>query len=376
VSGATDRRAARVDADIPILENVPLAPRTTLGVGGPARFYAEARSPEAVRDALAWARERGIETMVLGGGSNLLVADRGVAALVLRVHILGVDVYTLGRAKVLGAGAGEPWDRLVERAVESGWAGVECLSGIPGDVGATPIQNVGAYGQEVADTILSVRAIDRTTGDLVDIPAAECGFSYRDSVFKRSYKDRFVITRVDLRLEPGGAPLVRYAELVRALAAEPAPTLAGVRDTVLALRRSKSMVYDPADENHRSAGSFFTNPIVSDAVLADAREAARAVLRPGEEMPEFPAGPGLTKLAAGWLIERAGIAKGTGEGPVGVSTRHALAIVNRGGATASQIVAFAAWIKRRVRERFGVTLVPEPVLVGFDPHETAALLAP
>lgn len=365
-----------MDADVPILENVALAPRTTLGVGGPARFYAEPHSPEAVREALAWARERGIEVMVLGGGSNLLVADRGVAALVLRVHIRGVDVYTLGGAKVVVAGAGEPWDPLVARTVHDGFAGLECLSGIPGDVGATPIQNVGAYGQEVADTILSVRAIDRATGDEVEISADECRFSYRDSVFKRALEDRFVLTHVAYRLQPGGAPSVRYAELGRALGDSSSPSVAAVRQVVLALRRSKSMVYDPADENHRSAGSFFTNPIVDGTLLARAREAAREVLRPGEKMPEFPTGHGLTKLAAGWLIERAGFTKGWGEGPVGLSTRHALAIVNRGGATASQIVAFAAHIKRGVRERFGVTLVPEPVLAGFEPHETAELLAP
>ncbi len=363
-----------MDADITILENVSLAPRTTLEVGGPARFYAEPRTPEAAREALAWARDRGIPVMILGGGSNLLVADRGVPALVLCVHIRGVEVYTLGGAVVMMAGAGEPWDGLVARAVESGWAGLESLSGIPGAAGATPIQNVGAYGQEVSQTLLSVKAIELATGDEVEIPAGACGFGYRDSAFKRELAGRFLITHVAFSLRPGGAPSIRYAELSRALAGSPAPTLADVRRTVLALRRSKSMVHDPADENHRSAGSFFTNPIVTEAVLDRAREAAEAVLRPGEKMPEFPAGSGLTKLAAGWLIERSGFTKGAGEGAVGLSTRHALAIVNRGGATASEIVAFAASIKRRVRERFGVTLMPEPVLVGFEATETAELL--
>lgn len=365
-----------MDADIPILENVPLAPRTTLEVGGPARFYAEPRTPEAVREALAWAHERRIAVMVLGGGSNLLVADRGIAALVLRVHIRGVDVYTLDGATVVMAGAGEPWDALVARAVEHGWAGIECLSGIPGDVGATPIQNVGAYGQEVSDTLLSVRAIDRRTGDDVELTAAECQFAYRDSVFKHALKDRYLITHVAFRLQPGAPPAIRYAELSRALGATPTPTLAATRSTVLALRRSKSMVHDLADENHRSAGSFFTNPIVPEALLRQARESAEAILHPGEKMPEWPAGPGLTKLSAGWLIERSGLTKGTTDGPVGLSTRHALAIVNRGGATASQIVAFATSIKRRVHDRFGITLVPEPVLAGFEPHEVSELLAP
>jgi UDP-N-acetylmuramate dehydrogenase len=365
-----------VDADIPILENVPLAPRTTLEVGGPARFYAEPHTVEAARDALTWARERGIAVTVLGGGSNLLVADRGVSGLVLRVHIRGVDVYTLDAAKILVAGAGEPWDPLVARAVDHGWSGFECLSGIPGDVGATPIQNVGAYGQEVADTITSVRALDRRTGEEVELTAADCDFAYRDSAFKRAFKDRFLITHVAFRLTPGGPPTIRYAELARALASTSSPTLADTRAAVLALRRSKSMVHDRADENHRSAGSFFTNPIVDAAILARAREAAEDILLAGEKMPEFPAGPGLTKLAAGWLIERAGFTKGFGSGPVGLSTRHALAVVNRGGATSAHIVELATTIKRAVRDVFGVTLVPEPVLLGFDPPEIAELIAP
>ncbi len=364
-----------VSPSILVTESVPLAPRTTLGVGGPARAFAEARTEDDVRAALEWARAKALPVMILGGGSNLLVADRGVEALVLRVRIEGVDVDLEGGAAHVTAGAGEPWDALVERAVTSSWAGLECLSGIPGDVGSTPIQNVGAYGCEVADTLTRVTAVDRTTLETVHLPASECGFAYRDSAFKRAWEGRFVITRVTFRLVPGGPPTVRYAELKRALVAIPSPSLADVRAVVIALRRSKSMVYDPSDANHRSAGSFFTNPIVGEDILLHAREAAKSVLRAGEPMPEFAAGPGLTKLAAGWLIERAGFKKGTFEGPVGLSTNHALAIVNRGGATAADIVRFAVKVKRGVFDRFGVTLMPEPVLVGFDPHETADLLA-
>ncbi|MEZ4308010.1 MAG: UDP-N-acetylmuramate dehydrogenase [Polyangiaceae bacterium] len=364
----------RSETDIAILENVPLAPRTTLSVGGPARFYAEAHTAAAVRSALGWARERGIDVHVLGGGSNLLVADRGFAGLVLCVHIRGIDMYTSNGAVHVTVGAGEPWDGFVARAVGEGWAGVECLSGIPGLVGATPIQNVGAYGQEVADTIEHVEAIERATGDVMTFSAADCGFAYRDSAFKGAMAGRFVLTRVTFRLVPGGAPAIRYGELSRALAEHTSPSLAVVRETVVRLRRSKSMVYDAADENHRSAGSFFMNPIVDEATLARAREAAAGVLRPGETMPEFAAGPGRTKLAAGWLIERAGFKKGAGDGAVGLSTKHALAIVNRGGATAAQVVAFAARVRRGVRERFGVTLSPEPVLLGFEARETSELL--
>jgi UDP-N-acetylmuramate dehydrogenase len=362
-----------VITDVPLLEDVPLAPRTTLGVGGPARFYAEPRSPHAARSALSWARERGIAVKVLGGGSNLLVADRGVAALVLGVHIEGINVYTTADGVHVTAGAGEAWDPFVARAVDAGWAGIECLSGIPGKVGATPIQNVGAYGQDVSETIERVDAIDRTTLEAVSFTAAECGFAYRDSVFKRELEGRHLITHVTFRLAPGGAPALRYAELTRALAGTASPSLAQVREAVLALRRSKSMVYDAADENHRSAGSFFTNPIVTEAQLTAARAAARSLLREGEAMPEFPAEGGLTKLSAGWLIERSGFQRGAGEGRVGLSTKHALALVNRGGATAAELVAFATKVKRRVREVFGVTLVPEPVLVGFEPEEIADL---
>lgn len=364
-----------MDADIPILENIPLAPRTTLDIGGPARFYAEPHSVDVARDALAWARERGIAVTILGGGSNLLIADRGISGLVLRVHIRGIDVYTLGTSKIMVAGAGEPWDALAQRAVEHGWAGIECLSGIPGDAGATPIQNVGAYGQEVSQTILNVRALDVHTGDEVEISAEDCQFAYRDSAFKRGLKDRFLITHVAFRLIPGGAPEIRYGELSRALAGVADPTLAAVRSAVLDLRRSKSMVYDPTDENHRSAGSFFTNPIVDEATLLRVREAARDVLLPGEKMPEFPAGRGYTKLAAAWLIERSGFTKGAGDGPVGLSTRHTLAIVNRGGATARDVLRFATAVKHKVRDTFGVCLMPEPVLAGFEPDETAELLA-
>lgn len=363
---------------LPIIEQAPLSSRTTLGVGGAARFFAEARSEDEVRAALAWARDRGLPVHVLGGGSNLLVADRGLDALVLRVRIEGVEIRTVGGHTVLVAGAGEPWDAVVARAVEEDLTGIECLSGIPGDAGATPIQNVGAYGQEVADTIHHVEAIDRASGERAEFFAQGCGFAYRDSHFKHKYKDRFVITRVGFSLERGRAPKLYYPELNRALACNESPSLAQVRAAVLGLRRGKSMVYDPADENHRSAGSFFTNPIVGAALLESVRAAAESALKPGEEMPQFAAGPGLskTKLSAAWLIERAGFRKGTGEGRVGLSTKHTLAIVNRGGATAAEIVAFALSIKRGVFERFGVSLVPEPVFAGFAPHETAALLEP
>lgn len=356
-----------------IREHVPLAALTTLGVGGPARWFVEATTEPAVAEALAWAAARSFPTLVLGGGSNLLVADRGFDGLVLRARIRGVTL-TDGD---LEAGAGEPWDDLVAYAVASGLAGIECLSGIPGDVGATPIQNVGAYGQEVAETITRVRAIERATGATVTLDAARCGFGYRDSVFKREDAGRFVIVAVRFALRPGGAPALRYAELAKWLPTQvgrATPTLDGVRRTVIELRRGKSMVLDPGDENGRSAGSFFMNPTLDGEAFAaaQARVEAAGVLRPGEEMPSYPAGARV-KLSAAWLIERAGFPRGTHDGAVGISTRHSLAIVNRGGATAAEILAFARRVRESVVAHFGVALTPEPVTVGFTPDELAGL---
>jgi UDP-N-acetylmuramate dehydrogenase len=346
-------------------------------VGGPARFFTEAEDEAAVIEALGWAQSRGLPVVVLGGGSNMLIADRGLEALVLRIGIRGIATSIEGDVVTLTAGAGEPWEPLVERAVSSGWAGIECLSGIPGDTGAAPIQNVGAYGQEVAETIARVRLVERATGSIEELDNAACGFGYRDSIFKREARDRYAVVGVTFTLRRGGAPAVRYAELERRLAATGGATsLAAVRDAVLALRRSKSMLLDPADENGRSAGSFFMNPVVSEAMFSSlkARLADDGSLAPGEVVPSFPGGGGLVKLSAAWLIERAGFRKGTRDGSVGLSTRHALAIVNRGGASAAAIVAFASRVKGAVEERFGVRLVPEPALLGFEPGEIADLV--
>ncbi|XXV11218.1 UDP-N-acetylmuramate dehydrogenase [Sorangium sp. So ce1335] len=364
-----------------------MAPLTTLGVGGPARFFAEAADEAAVVEAFRFAEARGVPLFVLGGGSNLVVSDRGVDALVLRVRVRGValvggrDAVDDGRGPraLVRAGAGEGWDDVVARAVAEGLAGVECLSGIPGDVGATPIQNVGAYGQEVAETIAEVRAVDRATGATAVIAGADCGFGYRDSQFKRAWRGRYVITAVTFALRPGGAATVRYPELQRALAAPAggaAPPLAEVRRAVIALRRGKSMVLDPADENGRSAGSFFMNPTLEAGAAAGAiaRIEAAGVLAPGEAIPQYPAGGGRVKLSAAWLIERAGFAKGTRHGAAGISTRHTLALVNRGGATATELLDLARRVRRGVLDRFGVALTPEPDLVGFAPGEIADLV--
>lgn len=355
-------------AALDVRTDVPLAPLCTLGVGGPARAYVRAASEADLRNAAGWAHERALPLVLLGGGSNLLVADEGFPGLVAHVALRGVWVAAAGDQVEVTAAAGEDWDALVARAVAAGWAGLECLSGIPGRVGATPIQNVGAYGQDVSETIVRVRCLELATGATVELAGDACGFGYRDSRFKAGDRGRFAILAVTYRLRPKAPPVVRYAELARAFEQAPAPALEDVRRIVLDLRRAKSMVLDPADPNRRSAGSFFVNPTVG----TDAAERVRAAVArlhdaaTAQAMPAFPAAGGRVKLSAAWLIERAGLAKGYGEGPVGLSTRHSLAIVNRGGATARGIVAFARQVRDRVEERFGVRLAPEPVLLGLD----------
>ncbi len=346
-------------------ENVPLAPRTTLAVGGPARWFVEAREESAVLDALAWARTRGVPLRVLGGGSNLVVPDEGVDALVVKIDLRGVSTREAGGALELTAAAGEPWDDLVRRAVERGWAGLECLSGIPGLVGATPIQNVGAYGQEVSETVTAVRALDTREGAVATLAGRDCGFVYRDSRFKSGEPGRWVVLSVSYRLRPGGPPTLRYADVEKHLEARrlAAPTLADVRESVLAIRRAKSMVLDdPGDPNRRSCGSFFTNPIVTAAELA---EVERRVSDPA--MPRWPQPDGRVKLSAAWLIERAGFRRGHRHGTVGLSSRHALAIVCHEGARARDVVAFAGELQAAVRERCGARLTLEPVVWDQSP---------
>jgi UDP-N-acetylmuramate dehydrogenase len=344
-----------------IRQHVPLAPLSTLGIGGPARWYAVASTPADVAAADAWCRDRGVELFALGGGSNLVIADEGLDRLVLRIEIDGVSMTPSGDSTSVRAGAGEPWDRLVGAVVDRGLAGVECLSGIPGSVGGTPIQNVGAYGQEVADTIDRVEVFDRATRTLTELRNRDCGFAYRMSRFKSSDAGRFIVTGVSFTLATGAAAAT-YPDIVRHLHASgtTAPTAADVRAAVLAVRRAKGMVLDAGDPDTRSVGSFFMNPVVS----ADTREhVARSA---GVTPPGFALQDGRTKLPAAWLIERAGFGKGFVDGAVGTSTKHPLALINRGGATARDVLRLATRIKRQVLDRFGVALRPEPIFVGFD----------
>lgn len=334
----------------PILrENTPLAPLTTMGLGGPARYLAECTSLAELRACLTWAAAEGLPVQVLGRGSNVLFADAGYSGVVLKVGLAGV-VFS---GETVEVAAGEDWDSFVRHCVERGLAGVECLSGIPGSVGATPIQNVGAYGQEVKDTIAEVRALDRQTLAEIAFAPAECGFAYRQSRFKGADRDRFIVTSVTYRLDASGQPQIRYPELRRHVN-DAQPTLAAVRDAVLALRRGKSMVIDPQDPNARSVGSFFLNPVITAAAFAALQDRYPKV-------PHFPDAAGV-KVPAAWLVEQAGFHKGLQRGEVGISERHALALVNRRGTT-RQVLALAGEIRDAVEQTFGIRLEREPVLV-------------
>jgi len=341
-----------------IRESVPLAPFTTLGIGGPARYFAEAATEDEVADAVAWARERGLPLFVLGGGSNLLVRDAGFEGLVLHISLCGIEHDGNGLFEVA---AGEIWDAFVDLALALDMAGIECLAGIPGSVGGTPVQNVGAYGQEVAETIESVRALDRSTGVWTTLPHRECRFRYRESLFNTDEPNRYIVTSVRFRLRPHGVPSLRYAELQRMLANQPSPTLAEVAATVRELRRRKGMLLVPGDPDCHSAGSFFKNPIISADDLL--RIAAAAGVAP-TEIPQWPAAEHRIKLPAAWLLERAGFRKGYADGAAGLSTRHTLALVNRGGATSADIERLQDHIVATVSARFGLTLEREPVLLG------------
>ena len=353
-----------------IEENKPLAPLTTLRIGGPARWFARAECEDDVEEAAGWARAHGVPLFVLGGGSNLLVADKGFNGLVLQIGIKGVRVSRGEIAaddRVYEVGAGEDWDGFVRRSVEENCAGLECLAGIPGTVGGTPVQNVGAYGQEVAAVISRVRAFDLSEHKYLEFAVIECGFAYRRSRFNSEDYRRFVLTRVDYRLRSGGAPILRYAELQRLFANDAKPSLSEVTTQVRRIRQSKGMLLVEGDADCRSAGSFFKNPVVS------AEQVKEIALVAGKEPPQFTVGEGshgadLVKVPAAWLIEQAGFSKGYARGATGISSRHTLALINHGGATAGEISALAEEITQAVEVRFGVRLAMEPICVGFNGH--------
>ncbi|GAA5699669.1 UDP-N-acetylenolpyruvoylglucosamine reductase [Streptomyces avermitilis] len=347
------------------LHDAPLAPLTTFRLGGPATRLITATTDAEVIAAVREADDSGTPLLLIGGGSNLVIGDKGFAGTALRIATTG---FGLDGTKVELA-AGEVWTDAVARTVEAGLAGIECLAGIPGSAGATPIQNVGAYGQEVSSTITEVIAYDRKTHETVTIPNAECAFSYRHSRFKAD-PERYVVLRVRFELEDadGLSAPVKYAETARALGVEPGDRvpLAAARETVLGLRSGKGMVLDPEDHDTWSAGSFFTNPILTEAECAAFHARVRERLGADAVPPAYPAGDGRTKTSAAWLIDKSGFTKGYGSGPARISTKHTLALTNRGEATTEDLLALAREVVAGVRDAFGITLVNEPVTVGVE----------
>jgi UDP-N-acetylmuramate dehydrogenase len=349
-------------------EDVLLGPLTTLGVGGAARWFVRAGSAHDVAAAHRWCTQRNVPLTVLGRGSNVVVSDQGVTGLVLQMAVSGIDVAQKGDAWTVDAGAGMPWTTVVDAAVDRDLAGVECLAGIPGSVGGTPIQNVGAYGQDVSGVIDRVDAFDRATERSVRLSADACGFGYRSSRFKTVDVGRFIICAVRYVLRPG-PPTLTYPDVIRYFeeAGMTTVTVADIRTAVRSIRAKKGMMLDAADPNTSSVGSFFVNPVVPDKEhvrLCDEWGDVPAFLQPGGRM----------KIPAAWLIERSGFERGYMIGGVGISTKHPLAIVARDGATAAAVVALAVQVKRQVLERFGVVLQPEPKFVGFDRNENVAYL--
>ncbi|WNE98123.1 UDP-N-acetylmuramate dehydrogenase [Streptomyces luomodiensis] len=347
------------------LHDAPLAPLTTFRLGGPANRLITATTDDEVIAAVREADAAGTPLLVIGGGSNLVIADKGFDGTALHIATSG---FTLDGTR-LELAAGESWSDAVARTVRAGLAGIECLAGIPGSAGATPIQNVGAYGQEVAATITEVIAYDRRADQVVTIPNADCAFSYRHSRFKAD-PDRHVVLRVRFELEDAGglsAP-VRYAETARVLGVEVGDRVpaAVARETVLGLRAGKGMVLDPEDHDTWSAGSFFTNPVLTEDAYAAFLARAAERLGPDTAPPAFPAGDGLIKTSAAWLIDKAGFTKGYGTGPARISTKHTLALTNRGEATTEDLLALAREVVAGVEDAFGVTLVNEPVTVGVS----------
>ncbi|MDQ3089142.1 MAG: UDP-N-acetylmuramate dehydrogenase [Acidobacteriota bacterium] len=343
-----------------IQENVPLAELTTFKIGGKARFFVRAKSETEIIEALEFAEQNSLDIFILGGGSNILIADEGFDGLVLQIALKGISTFAEKDGTIyVTANAGEDWDEFVKICVEKNLAGIECLSGIPGFVGGTPVQNVGAYGQEVSETIVSVRCFDRRAKEIKELTNAECGFAYRTSVFNTTRKNQYIVLAVTYALELNGEAKIVYADLKNYFG-DKKPTLAETRNAVLKIRSAKSMVIDAADINTKSAGSFFKNPIVSKEKFAE----MCALF--GDKIPSYAVDGETVKIPAAWLIEESGFQKGYVKGNVGLSTRHTLAIVNLGSAAAKDVLALKAEIQARVKKQFSVELKPEPIFVGFN----------
>ncbi|MER8236004.1 UDP-N-acetylmuramate dehydrogenase [Streptomyces sp. NPDC101490] len=348
-----------------LLNDAPLAPLTTFRLGGPAARLVTATTDDEVVAAVREADAAGTPLLVVGGGSNLVISDKGFDGTVLHIATKGFSI----DGTTLEVAAGEVWSDVVDRAVEAGLAGIECLAGIPGSAGATPIQNVGAYGQDVAETITEVVVYDTQDHQTLTLTNEQCSFSYRHSIFKQ-LPGEYIVLRVRFQLEDaaGLSAPIAYSQTAHALDAQMGDRvpLAHARDTVLALRASKGMVLDPDDHDTWSAGSFFTNPILTNDEFDAFRARVAERLGPDIQAPAFPVGTSFTKTSAAWLIDRAGFTKGYGTGPARISTKHTLALTNRGTATTEDLLVLAREVVAGVRDAFGITLVNEPVTVGVS----------
>ena len=353
-----------------IRENVRLAPYTTLRIGGIARYFSDVHNEEQLHEALNFAQLLKLPIFVLGGGSNVLIADIGFSGLVLHLALTGISFQKPKKDAVLAtAAAGEDWDGFVKKCVARGLAGIECLSGIPGLVGGTPIQNVGAYGQEVSQTIVAVRVYDRQQKRVVEMNHAQCQFNYRTSIFNTTERDRYIVLAVTYKLKTHGEPDLHYPDLQKYFAdRKQPPELHEVREAVRIIRASKGMLISANDLDCQSAGSFFKNPVITSEEFTHIETAAKKLklITNSDQVPNFTAPDGKIKVPAAWLIEQAGFYKGYGRGRVGISSKHTLAIINRSNATASEVIEFVQQIQTQVREKFGISLVIEPVFIGFN----------
>jgi UDP-N-acetylmuramate dehydrogenase len=354
-------------SDLIIYENAPLAPYSTLRVGGAARFLVKAKTEAEIIAGLQFARKQGCPAFILGGGSNIVVSGSGFPGLVLKIELSGIERLDRNGAEISVA-AGEDWDGFVQYCTDRDLAGIECLSGIPGTVGGAPIQNVGAYGEEVSAAILKVRVLNRDTYAVSDLRNDQCGFAYRSSIFNTIDKERYVVLRVDFVLRPDGAPEIRYQDLQRHFTeSRQIPSIKEVREAVLQIRDAKGMILREEAPDSKSAGSFFKNPIlaIEEATMLEERARERGLLSASEQIPRFPDASGQQKVPAAWLIERAGFHRGYVHGRAGISGRHTLALINRGGADTEEIIDLMRLIQGRVRTLFGIELQPEPVFIGF-----------
>lgn len=342
-----------------IQKNVPLAEFTTFKIGGKARFFVRAKSENEIIEALVFAELNDFEVFILGGGSNILISDAGFDGLVLQVALKGISIVAEKDGFIyVTAKAGEDWDEFVGFCVKNDLSGIECLSGIPGFVGGTPVQNVGAYGQEVSETIEIVRVFDRKSKEILELSNKDCKFSYRTSVFNTTEKNRFVVLAVTYALKQNGEPKIIYKDL-QTIFGERKPTIQETREAVIKIRSDKSMVIDPKDINTKSAGSFFKNPVVSKKKYAEMCGSF------GGSIPFYEIDTENVKIPAAWLIEKSGFPKGYVKGKVGLSTKHTLAIVNLDNASANDVLSIKEEIQHQVKKQFGVELKPEPVFVGI-----------